>query len=248
MSSHLTPDALNGYVDGLLAPEAARRVEAHLAECRSCRLEAEATRSLLSDLADLPKSLVPERNLRPGIRARIRAGSGAEERASSREKEIERRDSGGVAPSPGRVLWSLRYPLAAAAVLLVLVSSLLTTAVVGKKATSSGGPTAEAGSSTSPADGGGQGALRAAYREVEEEYTAAIQALEASLAERRAQLTPATVRLVEENLRIIDRAISEARVALEADPESPVLRGIVEAAYVRKVDLLLQAARTRRQG
>lgn len=42
------------YVNDTLDPDEAELVEAHLAECAECRLEAEAERALRRDIADLP--------------------------------------------------------------------------------------------------------------------------------------------------------------------------------------------------
>ncbi|MDX1660543.1 MAG: hypothetical protein R3326_02020, partial [Gemmatimonadota bacterium] len=80
-------------------------------------------------------------------------------------------------------------------------------------------------------------------RSVTTEYDTAVERLAAELRARRDELDPATVRIVEENLRIVDRAIREAREALAADPTDPVLRELVVANYERKLDLLRRATR-----
>ena len=51
-----------------------------------------------------------------------------------------------------------------------------------------------------------------------------------------------TVRVLEENLAIIDRAIADARTALEQDPASRYLNGHLGRTLRRKVDLLQRAA------
>lgn len=73
-------------------------------------------------------------------------------------------------------------------------------------------------------------------------YDAAIADLEAALRLDRDRLDTATVRVLEENLAVIDRAIAEARSALEADPASGYLNGHLGRTLRRKVDLLQQAA------
>ncbi len=72
-------------------------------------------------------------------------------------------------------------------------------------------------------------------------YDAAIADLERVLAQHRAQLDPATVRVIEDNLRIIDRATAQARRALAADPANPYLNGHLADQMRRKVELLRQA-------
>ena len=62
---------LDDYVDGTLESPEQAQVEAHLAECASCRAEADAIRNLLADAAKLPRSVLPERELWSGIEARL---------------------------------------------------------------------------------------------------------------------------------------------------------------------------------
>ena len=59
----------------------------------------------------------------------------------------------------------------------------------------------------------------------------------------RQTLDPATVRVLEENLRIIDRALTEARAALRSDPGNPVLEELLLATHRKRLDLLRGAAR-----
>ena len=81
----------------------------------------------------------------------------------------------------------------------------------------------------------------AGFPTVAAEYDRAIGELAGALESRRAELDPTTVRLVEENLAIIDRAIRESRAALAADPGDETLRQLVLFSYERKLDLLRQA-------
>ena len=64
------------------------------------------------------------------------------------------------------------------------------------------------------------------------------------LREQRAELSPETVQILEENLEIIDKAIQDARSALVNDPQSDMLGEMLRSAYQRKIDLLKQAARS----
>jgi hypothetical protein len=69
-----------------------------------------------------------------------------------------------------------------------------------------------------------------------------IDKLEALLAVRRGDLEPETVRVVEENLAIIDAAVNQARAAVERDPGSGFLSGKLESALNKKVQLLRTVA------
>jgi hypothetical protein len=72
-------------------------------------------------------------------------------------------------------------------------------------------------------------------------YAASAARLEATLAERRDSLAPATVATVERSLRIADSAIAEARAALERDPANRAIEAILASNYERKIDLLRRA-------
>ncbi|MCL7970175.1 MAG: zf-HC2 domain-containing protein [marine benthic group bacterium] len=70
----------------------------------------------------------------------------------------------------------------------------------------------------------------------------AIAALEARLAEGRDNLDSSTVRIIEESLATIDRAIESASAALEADPGNVWLNRHLADSKSRKVRLLEKAA------
>ena len=69
-------------------------------------------------------------------------------------------------------------------------------------------------------------------------YDAAIAELQSSLDQRRSTLDTSTVRIVEQNLAIIDKAIADARTALAADPSSRYLNTYLASTMRRKVDFL----------
>jgi hypothetical protein len=58
------------------------------------------------------------------------------------------------------------------------------------------------------------------------------------LESRRGELDTATVRVLEENLTIIDRAIDQSRQALATDPNSQFLVDHLNTSLGRKVQLL----------
>lgn len=73
-------------------------------------------------------------------------------------------------------------------------------------------------------------------------YDAAVGDLEQILAEGRGRLDTATVRVLEENLALIDRAIAQARRAVAADSANLYLNTHLAETMRRKIDLLRQAA------
>ena len=58
-----------------------------------------------------------------------------------------------------------------------------------------------------------------------------------------ADLAPETRAVLARNLVVIDSAIAECQRALDADPGSPVLAGLLRAAHRQRVEFLQQAAR-----
>jgi hypothetical protein len=69
-------------------------------------------------------------------------------------------------------------------------------------------------------------------------YDSAVVELEQALVANRGQLDTVTVRIIEQNLAIIDQAIDQARTALAADPGSVYLSTHLAATLKRKVELL----------
>ncbi len=72
-------------------------------------------------------------------------------------------------------------------------------------------------------------------------YDAAIRRLEQELARSRGRLDTVTIRVVEQKLALIDRAILEADRALATDSSSPYLRRHLARTRQQKLDLLRHA-------
>jgi hypothetical protein len=73
------------------------------------------------------------------------------------------------------------------------------------------------------------------------QFNAAVEDLERILREDRGRLDPRTVLILERNLKAIDSAINEARMALESDPANQFLNSHLADARRRKLDLLRHA-------
>lgn len=66
--------------------------------------------------------------------------------------------------------------------------------------------------------------------------------LQSVVAQRRSQLDPQTVKVVEDNLKVIDTAVQRARSALAKDPASGFLTRQLDGVLQKKVELLRTAA------
>jgi hypothetical protein len=73
-------------------------------------------------------------------------------------------------------------------------------------------------------------------------YDSAVDDLERVLAEGRGRLDSTTVRVLEQNLALIDRAIAQAQRAVAADSANVYLNTHLAETMRRKIDLLRQAA------
>jgi anti-sigma-K factor RskA len=213
MNEHVRDDRLNDYVDDLLCREERAEVERHLLGCGRCRADVARLRDLVTDLGTMPTSAVPERDLLAAIHARIDAATAA----------------GAAAPRT-----RLRAFAAAAAVLLVVGSAVAVGYVVGARERAAPGAPRVASATASPH-------ARSVAR-ADADYADAAAELERLLAQNRHALRPQTVRIIEDNLAVIDRALAEARAALTADPGNPMLEQLLMASHEKKLDLLRRAA------
>jgi len=66
--------------------------------------------------------------------------------------------------------------------------------------------------------------------------------LQTLLRQKRTDLDPATVQVVEDNLNLIDVAVKQARAALARDPASGFLTERLDNALQKKVELLRTVA------
>jgi Putative zinc-finger len=220
MSDHIALERLHDYADGLLDPPASAAVRVHLDACDACRTELSSIRALLEDLSQLDREIQPPRDLRPGIWQAVDA--------LEVKSAVEAGSDGGVVPFRRplheRSIASLRWPLAAAALVLVAVTAGITTRLMRRAAVEI--------AMDSPA---AHAFATAAH------YEQATSDLERLVREQRDILAPETVRILETNLQVIDRALAESREALEADPGNVALSGMLLATYAKKLDLLRNA-------
>ena len=221
-------DRLSEYIDGSLDAGEALALESHLAQCAECTETLAALRAVAERAASLP-AREPERDLWPAIAERL--GTRRAPRASLADFVRDLFEGFTVR----RLSFSVPQ-LAAAALALVLVSgggvwlafrARPIAAPAPVPARTLPGPVVYP-PPTVP------GAASVGF----EQYDTAIAELEQVLAQRRASLDTSTVRVVEQNLAAIDRAIADARKALAADPTDPYLHDHLANTMRRKMGLL----------
>jgi len=221
--SDLWTDRLSEYLDGELPAATREALERHLEECASCAAVLDELRAVAArarSLDDRP----PVRDLWSGVAARI--GAAAPEAAPAPRARVLRFP---------RVTLSLPQ-LAAAAVVLVIVSGAVAIRWNGSPAPAPGPGLATDGAPI-PAASFAAAPLGGAR------YDSAVVDLERAVADGRDRLDSVTVRVIEENLAIIDQAIAQARAALAADPGSLYLNNHLAGTLKRKIDLLQRVSR-----
>jgi anti-sigma factor RsiW len=205
-------DRLSEYLDGDLTEVEKAALEAHLVTCTACRETLAGLRRIVVRAHSL-EDRPPSRDLWSGVAARIGAGA-----------------------RPGRRRLSFSVPqLLAAGIALAVLSGggawLLhpdpaRVAVQPSPAASGTAPVATVGSPSAAA----------------RSYDSAVDDLERVLAEGRGRLDSTTVRVLEQNLALIDRAIAQAQRAVAADSANVYLNTHLAETMRRKIYLLRQAA------
>jgi len=226
-------DQLSDFLDGTLAVAHASAVESHLEECGVCRSALEGLRAVVAEAKGLT-SIAPPRDLWPGIAAAIQAPLG---RAAGDTSVIPLHAPGiharGEPTLPG--LFSFSVPqLATAATILMLVSAGITAWV---------GPGLAVRDEITASREPLQGIVAvSAVASPPAELSAELSALEATLRSASTSLDAETVRILETNLDVIERAIADSRRALDRDPANGFLTEHLERAYHRKLDFLREVA------
>jgi anti-sigma factor RsiW len=207
-------DRLSEYLDGELTGPERTAFEAHLGSCDGCRATLDELRRVVTNARALDDR-PPTADLWPAVAARIGLS------ARSKARVVVRR-------------FSFTVPqLAAASVALALLSGGIAWLIGGRR-TVAAPPVLV--SERAP------GLLNAADYPGDARFSAQVADLERAVARGRGRLDTATVRVIERNLRIIDRAIRNAQSALAADPANSYLNLHLAQEMRRKLELLRQAA------
>jgi anti-sigma factor RsiW len=215
-------EKLSEYLDGELSVAERQELEAHLTSCEECAAMLEQLRRVVTraqDLEDRP----PAGDLWSGIAERIGAASSEDAGIADLAERRRRKE----ALRSRRLTFSLPQLAAASIALMVLSAG---TAWLASRAAS---PAVDVAGvvGTSP-----DASFTASS------YDAAIAELEQIIGESRDRLDTATVRVIEENLLIIDQAIAQARRALGQDPASDYLNEHLAATMRQKLEFLRRAA------
>lgn len=223
-------DRLSEYRDGELDAADAELVRSHLETCRECEETLAGLEAVARRAAALP-ARGPEADLWPRIAERIATG-----------------DAPSAAPAdlpvrPFRRLLARRFALTVpqmAAAALTLASLSAAGAWIGTRG--GGSPMAMPPSAT---DASGAALVASGSEEVGvgERYGQAIADLERTLFDPTRPLPPETEMAIRRALTKIDRAIEDARAALEKLPGDPYLQQHVTSTMRRKAEFLQRAVR-----
>ena len=204
---------LSEYIDGELDSSERVALEAHLATCRECRVTLGELRGVVAHAKALEDS-PPAADLWPGIATQIRRGAVVDRPA------VRRR-------------FSFTVPqLLAASIALVLLSAGVMWTVLHSRGQSNNRSVAELQRAPNPP-------ITAARWKVQSDL--AIAELQDALTVNEGRLDTATVRVVRENLAVIDRAIAQAQKALRHDPGNTYLNLHLANTMRQKIELLRRA-------
>ena len=213
-------DRLSDYVDDELTPAEREALDAHLLACAECGQTLQQLRAVVVRAGQVIDR-EPPRDLWPQIAARIAAG----------EREAETEPLAATSSRARRVSFSIPQLAAASVALMLMSAGTMYLMVRGDDS----GPVAGV-VEPAPVPAGS-----ASVRAVTRNYDAAVAELESVLERNRNQLDSTTVRVLEQNLAIIDRAINDARTAVGQEPANPYLSRYLDQAMQKKVQLLRTA-------
>jgi hypothetical protein len=257
------PDYLEGTVDGSMRAS----IERHLRECVRCTSLVRDLENITRDAAALP-DLAPSRDLWAGIESRIAAPVIALGAAPARARKLTPAWMGIAAAALIVSTAGITYTLTARTIRTNGVAPVTSTiaqiqpgTATPETATVSPGPAGSidtgnpvsSGSSRLAQNGSaltsrsGVQATLASRTQPETSpsdaiYGKQIELLQNVVQQRKAQLDPATVAIIERNLQIIDAAIEQSKAALRRDPASRMLSEQLTHALDKKVELLRTAA------
>jgi anti-sigma factor RsiW len=211
---------LSEYLDGDLSHALRSDVERHLGRCLTCSRELKEMRAIVEKARGLPREIRPRSDLWPAIEARL---SGTRPFRSTSTPTADR----------GRAWW-LQL---AAACLLVLAVPLSIWWFGWPAAGPEPAPLADA--TADPATM----VLRAELARAEDGVMLTRTDLLTAVERHRGVLEDETLQALEEDMRLLDRAIGEIRVALERHPHDRRLHLLLAARYQQERKLLQKVSR-----
>ena len=261
-------DQLSDYLDGELSPDERGAVEAHLRNCAPCAAVLNDLKRVVARAASVD-ARPPHADLWAGVADRLATGgpAAAPGRVMAVARGARRRDARRFAFTLSQLAAAAALLMAMSGGLAweIAVRSpegLRHTASASDAAQGSGRDVAQppsqgfgeprrsspddrasggGGSSPAVSTGSGDFARVETVSMADPQYDAAVADLEKALNAGRGRLDASTIAIVEHNLQIIDRAISQAREALVTDPANSYLTSHLVEARRRKLDLLRRA-------
>lgn len=269
MTSHIKPvescdafaDALSDFLERDVSEPMRAAMESHALACNDCGPLLADLRKLRLDAANLPE-LAPSRDLWSGIAARIETPVVELGSARMVERPVRRTSNRiwtglaaaalvGVTASTTYLLTKRANDAASPSVPAATVATLTTPDTTSKRDTATTSvaagatPAVTAPAVTTPAAVAPAGpGLKLASNKLSAEatYDLEISRLRKIVDRRRGDLDSSTVVVLEKNLKIIDDAIAQCRMALKKDPASAYLNESLTDALDNKVQLLRAAA------
>jgi len=218
-------DRLSDYLDGELNAAERAELEEHLSGCAECLAVLEQLRQVVARAQGL-EDRAPDSDLWSGVAERIGAAASVSDLDEHRQRKQERLS---------RRRFSVSLPQLVAASVALMVLSAGSAWMVSRAGSVAGG-------GAMPTAANGTALVSEAPAQLATSYDAAVVQLGLILEESRGQLDTVTVRIIEENLLIIDRAIAQAQRALAMDPASIYLQEHLAATKRQKLEFLRQAA------
>jgi len=244
-------NALSGFLERDVPESVRATLEAHALSCNDCGPLLADLRKLRLDAANMPE-LAPSRDLWAGIAERIEtpvveigtrnADRGTPVRRSWVASGLAAAALVGITATTTYVLTKKSNgtavaPAATAPAAAVATVATLTSPVVANRPTSQ-----QASAPTSQPVNKPAAVLASNKPTAQQTYDLEIGRLRKIVDRRRGDLDSVTVAVLEKNLRIIDNAIAQCRVALRKDPASSYLNESLNDALDNKVQLLRTAA------
>lgn len=258
---------LADYLDDGPDPALVAEVDAHLARCPRCAALVGDLAGIATAAHALPP-LEPSRDLWAGIAERIAAAPTVVPIETARRGRgfalpARWRSLGAAAAALVLVTAGVTYTLTrtwshggdTTSSTVAATSSPTRAADPGLPATPTGEQLAVNGASTTPGTAtsgervtpneirsGGTKLVAGSGRREKPTYDHEIATLRGIVRERRSQLDPKTLSVLEHNIQIIDEAIAQSRAALARDPRSRFLGEQLDDALDKKLELLRTAA------
>lgn len=232
-------ERLAAYLEGDLAPAELAEAERHLAECASCREVLAELRAITSEAATMPL-LTPARDLWSGIEARIStpvtalgAAPVVASHAPRRRWQFALAAAALIAVSAGTT-----YLLTAHDAAVTPTTAIATHTTERDTLTPAPAPTTRVSPAPVPPATASLASRTRRELSAAQVYDHEILLLDSLVRTRRESLDPKTVKIIAQNLMIINQAIAESRAALAKDPRSPLLSNQLDNVLGSKVELL----------